>query len=187
MNNFFLLLFFLVVLISIILLLRHIFKEEKPNQEEDLKQEESTRIAEEITEKEEEERLERLHEKNENLKDKLLQENQNKYGDFLMTTVVVGTYYRSDEEKFQASLVSIGDVLSLKREKNNKYDENAVKVSTSNFHIGYIPADDAFELADVIDSGTKVITYAIDVPIDENYESEFQTEHIRIAIYKKNQ
>jgi hypothetical protein len=50
-----------------------------------------------------------------------------------------------------------GQMLSLIRESNNKYDSNAVLVCVGNRQIGYLPRGLAAEIAPVLDSGRKVI------------------------------
>ena len=46
--------------------------------------------------------------------------------------------------------------LMLSRDKNNPYDENAIKVIADYMHIGYIKAELAAELAPIMDSGKTV-------------------------------
>lgn len=48
------------------------------------------------------------------------------------------------------------DLLILKREPENEYDENAIAVYKDEDKIGHIPAHTAIQLAKLMDEGTKV-------------------------------
>lgn len=55
-----------------------------------------------------------------------------------------------------AACLSEGDDVKLRREPDNKYDENAVAIYSPRGKIGYIPAKHAFWVARAIDSGKLV-------------------------------
>lgn len=104
-----------------------------------------------------------------------------KYGEPILSTVVVGVFYRGDKAIEVAESIVIGDVLTLKRDKRNQYDENAIKVSFDMVHIGYLPAEVAFDFAGTLDSGTKTIAVATRVPVDSMEDNS--NERIELSIF----
>lgn len=70
------------------------------------------------------------------------------------TTTVAGFQYH-DGPHVVAQLIP-GTRLMLDREHTNQYDTNAVRVSLADNFLGYIPRDDAEQVADVMDDGKQV-------------------------------
>ena len=64
-------------------------------------------------------------------------------------------HYAIKDDKNLWKKIKIGEKLFLKREPNNKYDENAIKVFYKKKHIGYIEKYFAKELSTKIDNGKK--------------------------------
>ncbi len=67
--------------------------------------------------------------------------------------------------------------LKLEREKDNQYDENAIKVMFDDFHLGYVNKETAKHLSPVMDEGTDteaIITRVFGTPEDR--------PHIEMAI-----
>lgn len=72
------------------------------------------------------------------------------------------------------SKLQIGQKLSLKREKGNKFDIYAIAIYYKNKKIGYIPRDDNREIAKFIDAGyKKIFSMRINrISPDENPENQ---------------
>ena len=75
-------------------------------------------------------------------------------------TKVAGVTKKNPDGERRQSIIkdlSPGDPVSLIRERDNRYDSNAIRVDTAFGQIGYIPADTAANnLATQIDRGHKV-------------------------------
>jgi len=73
-------------------------------------------------------------------------------GSILMRTKVVGISYRPGSHDHLLQKAE-GDCLQLVREPENEYDENAIAVYDGEFKLGFIPREDAKQVAPVMDSG----------------------------------
>jgi hypothetical protein len=83
-----------------------------------------------------------------------------------ITTKIVGVTKENDKGiNIQTLLPTLSDEsdVILSREKDNPYDENAIKVVADYQHIGYLKASVAEEVAPVIDSGRKVYVEILDI------------------------
>lgn len=86
---------------------------------------------------------------------------------YLITLKVAGTEYL-DIRKATKSLL-LGDIVFLREEKKNPFDENAIMVISNNgYHIGYIPRKDNLILKNLLVEGKKL--YGLIKEIDENYK-----------------
>jgi hypothetical protein len=75
---------------------------------------------------------------------------------FLLRTFVAGTSQQNDH--IILGKIKDGDVLTLKREPENRFDENAIAVfDAANHKLGYIPEKDNLVFARLMDAG-KYIT-----------------------------
>lgn len=76
-----------------------------------------------------------------------------------MFAAVVGNNFRGTDAKVAIKTLEVGDTLTLEREPDNPYDENAVKVYMSvddePVWIGYIETTVAAEIAPEMDEGTE--------------------------------
>lgn len=64
---------------------------------------------------------------------------------------IAGLYYRTENEKYRATLLNIGDELFLEMDPDNEYDMYAIKVYTSEWiHIGYVPQNISEEINDLM-------------------------------------
>lgn len=67
---------------------------------------------------------------------------------------IVGMHFRGAEAKEYASALQPGDTLSLEREPENEYDQNAIKVMTpGGMHLGYIERTQAAWISGWLDQG----------------------------------
>ena len=65
---------------------------------------------------------------------------------------LVGLKFRPAPAKKAFQLLSAGDEVELIREPHNAFDLNAIQVSTADgYHIGYVPAPVAADLAPILD------------------------------------
>ena len=64
---------------------------------------------------------------------------------------VVGAFYRGAEAVEATAALQPGDTLSVKREPENEYDQNAVAVYLGSIHIGYIERGQAAWLSPWLD------------------------------------
>ena len=77
---------------------------------------------------------------------------------------VAGVTFENRQNKLMSVLTSDKCYISLRRERNNKYDPNAIQVLAHTNHngqetvmtIGYVPKDKAFWLAKAMDTGKTV-------------------------------
>lgn len=93
---------------------------------------------------------------------------------YLVSLNVAGVYYRN-MEIIEDNLKAM-DVVFLKREYNNSYDENAIQVvNKSGYVLGYIPRKDNYILKNLMEDKKKLYGIIEDVNLDENL--------IRIDVY----
>lgn len=59
---------------------------------------------------------------------------------------VTGIFYRSESAKIEARSAIAGDPVKLAHDKNNMYDDFAVKIKYNNYVIGYVPKDQSREV-----------------------------------------
>lgn len=77
------------------------------------------------------------------------------HGDFM----VAGVHYEGRGDIVR-QYVEEGEQVFLARDRNNKFSRNAVEIRLSNgFQIGYVPEDDASEMARLLDQGCLHIAY----------------------------
>ena len=94
----------------------------------------------------------------------------------LFDSYVAGTSYVKDESIFDD--VKEGDALILKREPDNRFDENAIIVmDVKKRKLGYIPEKDNIVFARLMDAG-KYLTAKV-----KHYESNGAFKKISISIY----
>ena len=94
----------------------------------------------------------------------------------LFDSYVAGTTYIEDETVFDE--IKEGDKLVLKREPENRFDENAILVlDGKNRKLGYIPEKDNIVFARLMDAG-KYLTARV-----KNYEPKGSFRQINIGIY----
>lgn len=93
---------------------------------------------------------------------------------YISSMNIAGVYCR-DTTPIEDSLTK-GDIVYLKREKDNLYDHNAIQVITRDGYVcGYIPKKDNFILKNLLDGGKYL--YGI------VKETNFEENHIRIRVY----
>lgn len=64
---------------------------------------------------------------------------------------------RSEERREGCEALQVGDAVILEREPDNTHDENAILVlSTDDAELGYVPRENASQMAPLIDSGAQV-------------------------------
>lgn len=76
----------------------------------------------------------------------------------LLHTPVAGFQFYQGEEVF--SQIQPTQELTLKREKNNRHDSNAVAIYWQHHKLGYIPRTDNVAIAQIIDRGESLIVKA---------------------------
>lgn len=96
---------------------------------------------------------------NNNLSNDINSEAKNKIEGEIYTKLVGVTQNNDEGVSIQSVLPQIneGALLELKREPDNPFDENAIKVLWNNNRIGYISKDIAANLAPVMDRGSKAL------------------------------
>jgi hypothetical protein len=95
-------------------------------------------------------------------------------------TTIVGTKHKNDDGSSRHKALKkckAGDLLLLLREKWNQYDPNAIavysmEVTESTGQLGYIPADDAKDIAPLMDSGEVLTATLRYIDYDENTSGE---------------
>jgi len=86
------------------------------------------------------------------------------FDDTLLSTKIVGTYYKGSEAMGLLNSMAKGAKVILEKEENNEYDKHAVQVSHIDEHynltcIGYVPKEVSKKVSELIDS--EVITEVI--------------------------
>lgn len=97
------------------------------------------------------------------------------------TTHIAGFSYWNWVKIF--SKLKIGKKLKFKREHNNKYDKYAIAIYVKNEKIGYIPRENNFEIAKMIDAWYEKI---FKIRINRISASEHPENQIWISIFIKN-
>ena len=69
---------------------------------------------------------------------------------------IAGVQFRPLEAKESFKGQEVGDELLLEREPDNKYDPNAVKILSGEFHVGYVPKKFSSEVAALMDIDVKL-------------------------------
>ena len=83
--------------------------------------------------------------------------------------VIRGMHFRGQEAKDYAQNMQPGDKLTLKREPENRFDENAIMTITpEGMHLGYIGKEYAGWLAGWLDEGHKYIAVCQEVQYAQN-------------------
>ena len=94
----------------------------------------------------------------------------------LFDSYVAGTTYIEDESVFDE--IREGDKLVLKREPENRFDENAILVlDGKNRKLGYIPEKDNIVFARLMDAGKYLTAKILYIDLDEYFRK------ISIGIY----
>src|SRR3546814_14101600 len=92
---------------------------------------------------------------------------------------IVGTHFRGSEAKQLVNNLEEGDTVELARERDNKYDANAVACYVDVDHIGYIPAANnrvrALALADGEEQVAEVIGIHGNKPPSQNCKNGKQS------------
>lgn len=78
-----------------------------------------------------------------------------------METTIVGARFASGTAKHIIRSLSIGDIIELVHEPENKFDSNAVAAYALNERIGYVARGDAPQIADFLVAGGDVICSVI--------------------------
>jgi hypothetical protein len=87
---------------------------------------------------------------------------------FLFDTFIAGTTYVKDKTVLEN--IKIGDKLVLRREPDNKYDDMAILVlSTEGAKLGYIPEKDNPVFARLMDAGKLMTAKVDDIAAKGNY------------------
>lgn len=91
--------------------------------------------------------------------------------DYPMTTKrytmhIVGEQYEGRQEVIK--LLKRGDPLTLVREPDNSYDENAVNIMYKGRSIGYLSQKNAEWIADLLDDGEALVASVATIALDEN-------------------
>ena len=85
--------------------------------------------------------------------------------DFSLTQIqlggVVGMHFRGAEAKEYVSAMREGEVLTLEREPENPYDQNAIKVFASGIWLGYIDRSAAAWISGWLDEGHSFTTTVV--------------------------
>ena len=84
---------------------------------------------------------------------------------------IVGMHFRGAQAKEYAAALQPGDTLTLEREADNQYDQNAIKVMTPgeySFHLGYVNRHTAAWLAPEMDEGVEFVVTVIEVKMAKN-------------------
>ena len=74
-----------------------------------------------------------------------------------------GINFRPIETQVYALNMSEGQDVSLEREPDNKYDENAIKVIAEDHFIGYVAKEVAEDLAPILDAGDSYHGFILDM------------------------
>lgn len=98
---------------------------------------------------------------------------------FLACNVAAFSYYKGEEV---IGLLKAGKKIRLVREKENKYDKQAVAVFFGDTHIGYIPRQQNEALSKLLDMGYADIFETSINRVDTNVHPEQQ---VQIVIYLK--
>lgn len=97
---------------------------------------------------------------------------------------IAGILYRSESAQDEAYSLRIGDTVNLKRDRNNEYDDYAIKIISNGKHIGFVPqlwSEDVCEYldqklkytAEVIDTNTQNINlHSIDITIRVDFDED---------------
>lgn len=80
---------------------------------------------------------------------------------------VVGMHFRP-EGKATVAMMEEGHEVTLQREPENQYDENAIKVFFEDTHIGYVNREDAIWVAPVLDDEPESIQCVVVKFVEEN-------------------
>lgn len=70
-----------------------------------------------------------------------------------ITCPLVGASFRSSADREALKGASIGDICDLRADPDNAYDDTAVAVDLSDYHVGFIPKDMNTELYERLMSG----------------------------------
>ncbi len=123
------------------------------------------------------------------------------YDDNECSLDVAGVKYRIQD--LRKALKIRNPVMTMQQEPDNEYDENAIKILLGGYHIGYVDADTAMDIADDIESGNLVFSDLAIMPIsfiidDEYYNVEYslirpkhpdtprlRKDHFRLNIHQK--
>lgn len=98
-------------------------------------------------------------------------------------TNVVGIKHRDIKKICEIwDKLEIGTILNLQREYGNNYDSNAVKVMYDKNHIGYVPRDDAKDLACFMDAGNGYLCN-----VDSKFGHPADKPILVIKIFQKEQ
>lgn len=69
---------------------------------------------------------------------------------------MVGANFRPTETKDIIKNLRVGDILNLRRDAENQYDNFAVACDFNQEFLGFIPKDRNFEIAMALDSGEEI-------------------------------
>lgn len=75
---------------------------------------------------------------------------------------VVGARFRGADAVALCRTIALGTELRLKREPDNPYDPNAIKVMFHDQHIGYVERGQAAWIADDLDQGKTAVAIVTD-------------------------
>lgn len=91
---------------------------------------------------------------------------------------LAGLYYRTDKQKEQANNLSIGDIVKIKPDLFNEYDEFALKIYFKNIFIGYVPKMFSREVSIFI---LKHKSYIVEVESIGNFINTFFENELTIV------
>ena len=67
--------------------------------------------------------------------------------------LVKGAYFRGAEAREVSDSLQNGDIITVRRDYDNEYDEFACTVHYEDVHIGYVQAEISFAIAHLFDEG----------------------------------
>lgn len=97
---------------------------------------------------------------------------------------MVGAHFRPQEAKDIIKSLEVGDVLTLRRDPENAYDNFAVACDYQDEFLGFIPKEHNFEIATALDNGAEITaeivafanslrpTLEIELPEEEDFEDD---------------
>ncbi|WP_350454254.1 HIRAN domain-containing protein [Slackia heliotrinireducens] len=103
--------------------------------------------------------------------------------DLYFHTYVAGTKFDNHDVAWSHAEFTYGLEIDLVREPNNEYDPNAIAVYADGLHGGYVPADVASTLADLMDSGWEATASNVRISIDDDREGPYR---VRLDIRAHN-
>lgn len=80
-------------------------------------------------------------------------------------SVIVGTKFRGDQAMSAIAKMRPGDVVELRRERENAYDSDAVACRYLGIHVGYLPRRVNVPIARAMDDGAQLTARVEQIPL----------------------